>query len=267
MAVQAGLAIQEDKKSGQTSLFGDFDDASESADEVAAAAVPAIDEWPDREKLVNEKEVLGYYIDSHPLAEFDDKLASFRTKTIDQLGDLKDRDEVTLGGMISSIKLANTKNPKPGQPSKYANFDLEDMGGAIRCILWPRGFVDHGDHVQPDAVVVAKGKIDRRGGGDEANLIIDELIPYEGLTAKYTHGLRIRLDGAHDNQNTVKQLREILRGYPGKQDLRFSVDLGGGDVVYLKPETSKINVNDDLRKRIDDCLGTGRYKLLMSRPK
>ena len=40
-----------------------------------------------------------------------------------------------MGGMISSIKLAHTRNPKPGKPSKYANFDLEDMAGNIRCIM------------------------------------------------------------------------------------------------------------------------------------
>ena len=264
-AVQAGAAVQEDKKSGQSSLFGDFDESDDN-DAVVAAAVPDIDEWPEREKLLNEKEVLGYYLDSHPLAEYDAKLSSFRTKTIDQLGDARDRDQVTLGGMIGSIKLANTKNPKPGQPSKYANFDLEDMGGAIRCILWPKGFVDHGDHVQPDAVVVAKGRIDRRGGGDEANLIIDELIPYESLEAKHTHGLRIHLRD-DDPPAKVKQLKEILRGYPGGQDLRFSVHLADGDTIYLKPEQTKIAVNDELRARVDDCLGTGRYKLLMSRPR
>ena len=73
-----------------------------------------MDEWPDREKLSYEKEVLGYYLDSHPLAEYEPRLATFRTHTTDGLGDIKDRGEVVLGGMLSSIKLAHTKKSKAG---------------------------------------------------------------------------------------------------------------------------------------------------------
>ena len=265
-AVQAGASAQADKKSGQASLFGAFDEEEEAAGEPAASPVPDIDEWPEREKLIAEKEVLGFYLDSHPLAEFEKKLSTFRTHTTDRLADVKDRGEVTLGGMISSIKFAHTKNPKPGMPSKYANFDLEDMQGAIRCIVWPKGFVVCGDRIQADSVVLAKGKIDRRGGGDEANLIVDELTPLNELDAKYTHGMRIRLNEADHNAETMHQLREILRGYPGKQELLFSMQLSEGEMVHLKSEKYRVDISSELRTRLDDLLGSGHYKLLMSKP-
>lgn len=139
------------------------------------------------------------------------------------------------------------------------------MQGAIRCILWPRGFVDQGEHVTPDNVVLAKGKIDRRGG-DEANLIIDELIPLTSLDTRYTHGMRIRLDEADHDATTVSRLREILRGYPGKQDLLFSLQLNEGEVVHLKSDKYKVEVNQEMRSRIDDLLGPGHYKLMMTKP-
>ena len=45
-----------------------------------------------------------------------------------------------------------------------------------------------------------RGVVDKRGG-DEANLIIDELIPIEDLDSRYTHGMRLRLDEAdHDGR-------------------------------------------------------------------
>tara|TARA_R110002073_G_scaffold229127_3_gene389963 strand:- start:4692 stop:8270 length:3579 start_codon:yes stop_codon:yes gene_type:complete len=265
-ALQSGAAIQADKKSGQASLFGAFDDEEEEEDVKVSAPLPEMDEWPEREKLIYEKEVLGYYLDSHPLAEFEPKLATFRTHTTDKLGDIKDRGEVTLGGMISSIKIAHTKNPKPGAPSKYANFDLEDMQGAIRCIVWPKGFADIGHHVVPDAVVLAKGKVDRRGGGDEANLIVDELIPLEGLGQRYTHGMRLRLDEATHTPETMTRLREILRGYPGSQEMMFSLALNEGEVVHLKSEKYRVEITEELRSRVDDLLGAGHYKLMMTKP-
>ena len=267
-AMQAGASVQADKKSGQASLFGAFDDDQDSDSNAKSTMTPLpdLEEWPDREKLVAEKEVLGFYLDSHPLAEFEPKLATFRTHTTDRLTDIKDRGAVTLGGMLSSIKLAHTKNPKPGAPSKYANFDLEDMQGAIRCIMWPKQFADHGHHVQPDAVVLAKGKIDRRGGGDEANLIVDELIPLDALDQRYTHGMRIRLEESNHDPDVFKRLREVIRGYPGSQELMFSIELEEGEVVHLKSDRYKVEITPELRSRLDDLLGTGYYKLMMSKP-
>lgn len=266
-AVQAGAAIQADKKSGQASLFGAFDDEEDEASKAAPAPMPEMDEWPDREKLIAEKEVLGFYIDSHPLAEFEQRLATFRTHMTDKLTGVKDRAEVVLGGMISSVKIAHTKSPKPGQPSKYANFDLEDMNGAIRCILWPKGFADWGDRVIPDAVVLARGKVDRRGGGDEANLIIDELIPFSDLETRYTHGMRIRLNESDHDAAAVTRLKEIIRGYPGTQELLFTIQLKDGETVQLRADKSRVEITPELRERIDDYLGAGNYRLLMTKPR
>ncbi len=265
-AVQAGAAIQADKKSGQTSLFGAFDDEEDDVTKAAPTPMPEMDEWPDREKLIAEKEVLGFYLHSHPLAEFESRLATFRTHMTDKLAGVKDRGEVILGGMISSVKLAHTKNPKPGQPSKYANFDLEDMQGSIRCILWPKGFADWGDRVIPDAVVLARGKVDRRGG-DEANLIIDELIPFSDLETRYTHGMRIRLNETEHDVPTVSRLREIIRGYPGNQELLFSIRLVDGETVQLRADKHRVEITPELRDRIDDFLGAGNYRLLMTKPR
>ncbi|SMP70559.1 DNA polymerase III, alpha subunit [Neorhodopirellula lusitana] len=268
-AMQAGAKVQADKKSGQASLFGAFDDEEEAdggSESSPAVPLPDIEEWPDREKLVAEKEVLGYYLHSHPLAEFEPKLSTFRTHTTASLADCKDRDEVIMGGMISSIKLAHTKNPKPGNPSKYANFDLEDMQGNVRCICWPKGFAVCGERIQPDAVVLAKCKVDRRGGGDEVNLIIDELTPLDELDNRFTHGMRIRLDEAEHDESTISKVREIVRGYPGTKELLLSLALQEGETLHFKADKFRVDITPQLRERLDDLLGNGHYKLLMSKP-
>lgn len=268
-AMQAGVKVQADKKTGQASFFDAFDDDEEDDGGTAsspAVPLPDIEEWPDREKLLAEKEVLGYYLHSHPLAEYEPKLATFRSHTTAALAECKDRDEVIMGGMISSIKIAHTKNPKPGNPSKYANFDLEDMQGSVRCICWPKGFAVCGERVQPDAVVLAKCKVDRRGGGDEVNLIIDELTPLDELDNRFTHGMRIRLDEAEHDETTISRVREIVRGYPGTKELLLSMALQEGETIHFKAPKFKVDITPQLRERLDDLLGSGHYKLLMSKP-
>ncbi len=97
-------------------------------------------------------------------------------------------------------------------------------------------------------------------------MIIDELIPLSDLDTRYTHGIRIRLDEQEHNTETMTRLREILRGYPGSQELLFSLNMSEGDTVHLKSDRFRVEINNELRNRVDDLLGPGHYKLLMSRP-
>ena len=47
--------------------------------------------------------------------------------------------------------------------------------------------------IQPDAICVFGGAIDKRPGSEEANFIVDEVIPLADLEARYTRGIRIRV--------------------------------------------------------------------------
>ncbi len=221
-AIQSGVAKHRDRKSGQKSLFGDEMDDSPAA-QGPLILLPNIGELNEREKLAAEKEVLGYYLTAHPLAEFQTSLQAFCSHVTSQLKDCKDREEVMVGGMISSIKLAITKNPKPGQPNKYANFDLEDVDGSVRCILWPDGYATSGHLVVADAVVLLRAVVDRRGGGDEVNLIVNEVIPIGEADTRFTSGLRILMDAQQHDEDSFQRLRDILRGYPGSREVMVAL--------------------------------------------
>lgn len=264
-ALQIGAAALADRKSGQASLFGDLEDEP-TVDTAKSNSLPDVPPWSDKEQLLAEKEVLGFYLASHPMAEYEPKLAAFRTHNTDQLAEVAPRTEVWVGGMIGSIKFAHTKNGKPGTPSKYANFDLEDMQGVVRCILWPRQFAEQGEAVVADSVVIARGVVDRRGGGDEVNLVINELLPLAKMDSKYTHGIRVSLQQTQHGSETMSKLREIIRGYPGHQDLLLTLRLEGGETVILKSGKYKVEVTPEMRARLEDLLGPSSYRLQMSKP-
>ncbi|QDS96296.1 DNA polymerase III subunit alpha [Roseimaritima multifibrata] len=263
-AMQSGAAALADKKSGQASLFGDFEEEEDAP--TAADTLPDMEETPERQKLISEKEVLGFYLTSHPLAEYEPKLSAFRSHQTDQLGPLKDRAEVMIGGMISSVKIAHTKNSKPGSPSKYVNFDLEDMQGAIRCIMWPNGYAEMGEKVISDSVVMVRGVCDKRGGGDDVNLIVNELVPIDELDGRYTRGIRVQIDQEKHSEEMLPQIREIIRGYPGKQELLFAVKVTDGHVIHMRSKSTQLELTNELRARLDDLLGIGGYKMLTTRP-
>ena len=256
-ALQSGASALADRRSGQKSLFADDED--NITDEVSIP-LPEMEEWEEREKLLNEREVLGFYLSSHPLKQHEEALAPHCTTTTGNLAGLPDRAGVTLGGMVSSIKLAHTRNPKPGKPSKYANFDLEDMDGNIRCIMWPEQFAQYEQVLVADAVLVARGALDRRGGGDEANLIINELVPLDQLDSRFTGEVVITISETQHADRGLDQLKEILRGYPGKCPLTLTLILEDGCRVNLSSQFG-VEVNTELKHRVQDLLGDNCLQL------
>ncbi|TWT95223.1 DNA polymerase III subunit alpha [Botrimarina colliarenosi] len=258
-AMQAGAAVLADRRSGQKGLFGDEVEADN-----APAPLPQVPEMDEKELLILEKEVLGYYLSSHPLAEHEKTLRTFCSHSSTQVGNLEHRTEVVMGGMLAAIKMSHTKNPKPGMPSKYAMWDLEDMDGIMRCILWPEQFAQFGQLVVGDAIVGVRGAIDRRPGAEEVNLIVNELMPIEELSERYTSGVVISVREA-DGVERLESLREILRGYPGTKTLKLALSLDDGGRVQLDCPKG-VELGQELRTRVDDLLGPGAFRLTGGAP-
>jgi DNA polymerase-3 subunit alpha len=262
-AMQTGAALLADRKSGQKGLFDDADEGPT----VRVQSLPDLPEWDEKEKLACEKEVLGFYLTSHPLAEHAETLASYCSHNTAAVATLPGRSEVVMGGMIGAIKHSQTKNPRAGETNtRYAMFDLEDMEGMIRCILWPSDFVNYGHLVADGAIVALRGSIDRRPGSDEANLIVNEIFPLSELAQRFTRGVRVRLDEQQHGERAMDSLHEILRGYPGTCEVELALVLADGAKLLLKCNSPKIQLSVELRTRLDDLLGPGNVKLIAAPP-
>src|SRR5262249_33656185 len=136
-AIQNASSKLRDRQAGQKKLFG-------GAEEVQAAHRTAI-QLPDVPPMTHsqnaeaEKDVFGFYLTPPPLTEHASKLQLYATHSTAELATLPEGADVRLGGMISAIKRTNTKKPSRNGHTKYANFDFEDVRGAVGRSEWPRG--------------------------------------------------------------------------------------------------------------------------------
>lgn len=261
-AMQSGAAALADRRRGQKGLFDDLQetDASQSA-----IPLPEVPPWDHRQQLIHEKEVLGLYLASHPLEEHREILQTFCTHTTASAAGLKNRADVLLGGSISSIKFSHTKNPRPGTTTtKYAMFDLEDIDGNMRCIIWPEEFSRCGTLVAPDAIVAVRGAVDKRPGSEEANVIVQNLIPLADLPNRYTSTVRFQVSEERHPPKTLEQLREILRFYPGNCQVELVIVLADGANVVCTCEEPKVELAPEMRSRVAELLGAENVRLIPS---
>ncbi len=262
-ALQGGASAASDRRSGQKGLFEDDEDDSP---ELAVKDLPDVPEWDQKDRLAKEKEVLGFYMSSHPLAEHAKKLQTYCSHTTVEAALLKNREKVMIGGLIASIKLSHTKNPKPGAPSRYAMFDLEDTAGIMRCICWPEQFAQFGDKIQSEAICVLSGAIDKRPGSEEANFLVNEFIAIDDLEARYTSGIRVRIIEETHGVKKLEMLYEILRGYPGEYPFELLLELADGRRIACRCDKFRIANNVEMRGRVEQLLGEEHFRLLTKSP-
>jgi DNA polymerase-3 subunit alpha len=248
-----------DRRRGQKGLFAADDEETQATETVRLPDVP---EWDPQQLLAGEKEVLGFYLSSHPLAAHETTLRTYCSHATTDVNNLPPRTDVVLGGVISAIKFSQTKSSN----AKYAMFDLEDLSGLVRCIAWPEQFATFGPLITADAILVVRGAIDRRPGSEESNLIVNELIPLDEVAGRFTRGIRLRISEAQHGARGVGELNEILRGYPGNCELQFVVCLEDGRRVFMKSEQVRVGIDPELRERLDTFLGPGNVQLIAAPP-
>lgn len=133
------LAEKERSKTGQISLFGGLH--SGNGGQIQKYAFTPLPEWSAREKLEKEKEVIGFYLSGHPLANFQliiDAIQPAHNKDLHtQVVDKKFTAEPTVitCGLLQQNKIITTK---AGDKMSFAQF--EDLSGPCEVVIFPRTF-------------------------------------------------------------------------------------------------------------------------------
>jgi DNA polymerase-3 subunit alpha len=204
-ALQAGAAKLADRRTGQRGLFDDDDEPESVSNANAKADLPDMPEMPEKELLQGEKDVLGFYLSAHPLSEHES--ASAQPHQPHDAHDAADCPEPRRGdcGWDDFFDQACPH----AQPEAWElrrstpTSTMEDLDGTVRCICWPDGYEQMGQFIEADAVVLIRGAVDRRDGGEECNLICNEVTPLHAADSKFTTGIRIHLDEQkHTLRNT-----------------------------------------------------------------
>ncbi len=185
----------------------------------------------------------------------------YTSQKIVELRELGDGKDVLIGGMIGSVKLATTKQPSRNGHSRYANFDLEDPSGIIRCICWPEDYARLGELIKPETVVLVKGRIDARGR--EPNIIANKIYTMSEAEKEFTKQVIVKFRRGYHTEQDMKRTRDVLARYPGKTPVMLFLD------TWDEPKNgAEDGPADSEKNRIPlRCIVTTPLKcLLLSRP-
>jgi DNA polymerase III subunit alpha len=239
-AVDAVIDVKRNEAIGQDSLFG----GDAEAEAVFDVPVPAqVGEWDKPTQLNFEREMLGLYVSDHPLfgiehiiaRESDCSLADLTAEDAERpRTDRSDAQIVKVGGILSGVQRKVTK-----QGNQWAAATLEDLSGAIEALFFPQTYQLYATSITEDAVVVVKGKVDRRD--DVPKLIAMELtVPDLSVADSDAKGpFVVSMPESKCVPPVVERLREVLRTHPGPTEVHLK--------LRGRERTTVVRLDDRLR--------------------
>ena len=238
-AQAAGQKAQQDLALGQGSIFDLGFDLGQGAGGGGAAKpshapIPG-GEFEQSDLLAMEKESIGLYISTHPLKTLSVAMAARTDCNLGAVGERRDGERTTVGGMINQVKRLRTKK---GDPMVFAT--LEDLHGSVELVIFADALEEAAGAVEQDAVVLVKGKIDHKDASRTCVVVSsverfepsdEELARAERNAARVVvpEALRIRLDASAVQPDVIADLREVLASFPGDSEVVVELAADRGD--------------------------------------
>ena len=150
--IKFGNKIQYERDTPQQNLFGET-----SAIPISKPEAPEVNRWEDITTCKQEKELLGFYLTSHPLDRFRLEIDAFCPNKLEELSDLsqfKGRD-VIFCGMVKSVRdgVDQWRN-KP-----YMLAQLEDYTDTYNLRLKNDDYVNFKQYFVPDVALMIRATV------------------------------------------------------------------------------------------------------------
>jgi len=220
-ALANGHKVQADAMVGQGSIFDLEGDGGNGSGPIARSHPPVVgEEWTRDELLRREKEVLGLYVSSHPLAPLREQLARKVDVPLRALGELADGKVITIGGIVAGLRQLLTK-----KGDQMAVAELDDVSATAEVVVFASTWELVRQTLRPDAVVLVKGRVDRRSEG-KVQVLAMEVTPFEAVPDQEV--VRLRVDARVVAAGVMDELKTLIGEYPGQAPVELEVHTSAG---------------------------------------
>ncbi|MFH0940182.1 MAG: DNA polymerase III subunit alpha [Planctomycetota bacterium] len=254
-ALAYGIRLREDRHSGQGSLFGD--DTSQLS---ARPRMPQVAAWTEKQRLDQEKAVLGFYFSGHPLTEARELVEGLSSCSIKSLSEIPEGYVVLIGAYVNQLDTKITR----AKGEKMAVLNVEDFTGNTQVVIFPRAYEKFKNLLQPDQILFFYGKTKisdynaaTSSRADAENdevptvtIMSDEILTVEAAAQRFIGEVSFNLSAefnGHDHaeaQARFRSLLGILKNYPGKTPVYFNLELDNGPGA---PAVVSVRAGDNVR--------------------
>ncbi|MHB1022994.1 MAG: DNA polymerase III subunit alpha [Acidobacteriaceae bacterium] len=269
-AMERAQKSQRDAASGQSGLFGIFDDMAATAGNSSGEDLPNIPDWEEHQRLQAEKEVLGFFVSGHPMDKYAEKLRNLKVVDTQTALEMKPEpqdfrrgrnqppeNEIAMAGVITGLKVAKSK--RSGE--LYAQAALEDTYGQIELIAFPEAYKRLAEKLKIDVPVLIRGQL--RGEEDSApKLAVNSITALEDVKIKLPDALRIKVPLHSPDAQLLEKLHALLTSTPGPGKVLLDLEEPNEFLAVLEPQGISVAADKGFIDKVEQLVGLGGVKVI-----
>ena len=215
---------------------------------------PDVGEYPTKEKLLYERDILGLCFSGHILDSYSRHIDKLKPKSISEIisvdSSYKDRDNASVAGIITHKSVKKTKNEET-----MAFVTISDSCGEIELIVFPKTYIMYSQHLQVDNAIFVSGQVsisDEQAPKIIVNSIESVLSNEDFDKVPMQKSGKLYLKVSSIDSKVVSDIISLLREYKGDTEIVF---FDVSQKKYVKASDVKITINDSIISALKMILG------------
>ena len=247
-AFKAAGKAQEAREKGQISLF----DGGGSS-ELVAQDLPNVEEWPEREKLAKERDLLGFYISSHPLKPYARDLKNF-ARPLSEIDGQHNGAPLRVGGLVEEVRKLFDRRGNP-----FAFVTLKDLNDTGDIAFFAEAFANHQQLLVEGETILVEGRVYERNG--RLSVQADRALPLKSARAELTKSVTLSLPYQKVGDPLLSRLRHLCERHMGDCELWLQLKNGDEQDKMVRSKTIRVDPCDDLLRGIEELIGPRSTRL------
>ena len=216
--LEVSRGAEEESVRKQMNIFGSLPMQHAPAIRLAASTAATADE-----KLAWEKQLLGFYVSSHPLDRFQQALGGAGVTPCNKLSELRSGQRVKVAGVVTKIQRVNTRT---GESMLFAT--LEDVHGSVEVLVFPKLLKVDAAPWQDGKILLVSGKMSDK---DSAPKVLADDARELTKDAAQPDSVVVKIPNAA-NERLWMTLKDVLRRHPGPAQVILTVDGEKGRTIH-----------------------------------
>ena len=251
--IENAQSISKTTKNGQLDIT-QFLSNDEMSDAMPKIEYPEVNEFPTKELLLYEKDVLGMCFSGNIMDSYKKHLDVLKPTEISNiLSDetLVEKSKACVAGIITARSIKKTKNDE-----NMAFVKISDSLGEIELIIFPKSYEQYSEHLYKDNVIFAKGTISIKED-EPPKLLVNEITRVlqdtefnNSSVSKSSGKLYLKVNSMQNP--IVNEIIKMFKEYKGDSEVIF-YDIS--TKKYVKASGASVFVTDDILKALRAILG------------
>jgi DNA polymerase-3 subunit alpha len=238
--------VVEQARKGQMALFDRCAPELQSLLEVPAEA-----ERDHSVKLAQEKEVLGFYLSGHPLAEFRSMLDKLAPGGAARLRELPADSQGWVGGVVGQVKEVSSRKQE-----LLRFLRLEDLEGSLEVVVFADVFAECQQCIREGAMILVNGRVVQEAG--DVRLVADTIMPLDEAMVNLATSVHLNLNVEGSSAQSLRALQRLFSSQPGYCPVYLHLRVGQqAEVVQKLPSTYAVRPTKEFRRKLSAAFGEG----------